>query len=190
MKKLVTIILIVSLIIPAAASANMYEAALGMSMSDFLQKYNSIQAPLGSPYVQLSTSIAENWTNYNGYWWAWCYPENTRKIALLLGTKDPECKKNLSSGLDMIQIYCTSPEDLIPLMGIAMRCSTPFSTDLLGTSMASFYVAETIKYYYENNFKAKDMISYMPIVVDGDIVLALFYSNGYYFQISTQEAFQ
>ena len=190
MKKLLTVILILSLMLPATASSDNYTPALGMNMRDFIQKYNAIEAPLGSPYVQLSTTIAENWTYFNYYWCAWLYPESTRKIVMLLMTKDPYGGKDFASGLDAIQLYAESAEDLIPLISLAIRCSKPFSSDLLSLSTSSFCVADVIQFFFENNIKEKNMMAYRQLNVDNAYCISLFYSDGYCFQISTQEALQ
>ena len=190
MRKLITIIMILALFPPAAALAGDYTPALGMNMRDFILKYNAIEAPLGSPYVQLSTTVASDWTYFNYHWCAWLYPENTRRVAMILMTKDPFGGKDFVSGLDTVQLYAASAEDLIPLISLAIRCSRLFSAELLSVSTSSFCVADVIQYFFENNLKEQGMLAYKQLDAESDYCISLFYSDGYYFQISTQEAFQ
>lgn len=187
MKKLMIVIIILTLIPLTMASAEDNSADLGMSMKDFIQKYNSIQAPLGSPYVQLNMNNAEKWVYFNGYWCACFYPENTHKIVMFLMTKDKSRKRDLNLGLDIIQLYAESDEDLIALICLAMRVTTIFTTDLFGLSMSGFYVADVIKFFYENEVKEKKIYTYRQLDTETDYTLSMFYSYGYYFQISPLE---
>lgn len=188
MKKLIAVLLVLTLIFPAAAFASDYTPALGMTMKEFVQKYNAVQAPLGAPYNQLNEFFADDWTYYNGYKCAWVYPEKSRKVALIMLTKDTSEGRLLTCGLDMIQLYIAPNEDIVPLISLAIRCASIFSEDFLTVSTASFCVADVIKYYYESNAKEKNYSAYRQLNVEKSYILSFCYSDGYYFQISADDS--
>lgn len=188
LKKLVIVFLIFTLIMPAVVSAADYTPALGMTMQEFVQKYNAVQAPLGAPYIQLNEYFADDWSYSNGYRCAWVYPETTKKAALIMMTKDPNNGMIFTSGLDMIQLYIAPNEDFIPLISLAIRCASIFSEDILTISTASFCVADVIKYYYESNAKEKNYSAYKQLNAGSPYIISFCYSNGYYFQISFDDS--
>lgn len=185
MKKLITIILILAMLLPAAALAESYSPALNMSMDDFIMKYNSVQAALNAPFVLLEKPYM--WTQWNGYSVAWFHAEKDNKVTLLLMTKDPSAAQMLTSGLDRIEISVADDKNLIPLIGVTNRCTGIFSYNIFGTPLSGMRISDIICYYYENNYREKGYSSYVSIDEDDKIALVLFYSNGYVFQIVPME---
>ena len=185
MKKLITIILILALLIPAAALSESYSPALNMTMNEFIIKYNAVQAALNAPFSLLEKPYM--WTQWNGYSVAWFRAEKNNKFTLLLMTKDPSDAQMLTSGLDRIEISITDEKELIPLISVTNRCAGIFSYNLFGTSLSGKRISDLICYYYENNYKEKDYSAYVDLDEDGKIALVLFYSNGFIFQIYPME---
>lgn len=184
MKKLITIILILALALPAVALAE-YSPGLNMTMSDYMNKYNSIQAALGAPYAALVKPTS--WTIWNDYHVAWFNADNDKTITILLMTKDPADAQMLTSGLDKIQIFAKSEKNFVELISITDRCANVFSSELFGVSFSALRITNTIKSYYENNCKEKGLISYQTIDDNNEIALGFFFDGTYYFDIAPLE---
>ncbi|MBR3334324.1 MAG: hypothetical protein IKG23_08560 [Clostridia bacterium] len=186
MKKLIAIILILALLLPAAVLAEGYSPALGMRLNDFLLQYNAISAPLGSPYEKVANSYDFSVTSE--YTFSWYKPAKDSSVVMFLGTKE---KGAVNYGIDLIQIGTKKSEELIDLIAIATRCADIFAFDLLGTKMTGMQINSALRYYYENGFKGTGMMSYAGLDSDGKYVISFFKQDGwYYFQISTMEALQ
>ena len=185
MKKLIAMLLILALALPAAAIAD-YSSRLCMTMEEYMAKYNSVTAPLGSPYQKLS--IPYQWTKYNEYSVAWFQPAKDSSVIILLLSKDPSCTNNLSCGLDMVQICTNNSKDFIDLVSITARSGEPLSSSLFGVSISDMRVGQLLRYYYDNGYKGSGSSAYWSIDEDNKIVLEFFEAEGwYYFQICTQE---
>lgn len=185
MKKLLAIILILALL-PVGALAEDYSPSLGMRMDEFLQQYNAISAPLGSPYEKIVNSY--NFTESSDYRFSWFKPAKDSSVVLFLATKE---KGAVNYGIDMVQIGTTKSEDFIDLIIIATRCADIFAFDLLGTKMSGMQISSALRYYYENGLKSTELMSYCGLDGDGKYAISFFRQNGwYYFQISTMEAIQ
>ena len=177
--------MILTLALPVIALAD-YSPKLGMTMEEFLIKYNSVAAPLGSPYVKLTDPV--RWTVFSGYNVAWFNPAKDSSVIILLLSSDPAGKNNLSCGLDVIQICTISSKDFIDLISITARCAEPFSDDLFGTPIGDMRISQLIKYYYDNGYKGSSSGAYWSINDENKTVLKIFEPDGwYYFQISAQE---
>lgn len=185
MKKLLALILIIALAMPAAAGASA-SPALGMTLREFVTSYNSVQAPIGAPYVPLKEPY--QWTDFNGYKVAFFYPTASTDILLLLMTKETE---SMDSSLDAVQIFSSKTEQLIAQISITARCVDLFSDDLFGNSLSYIPVTNCIRYYYESNAEKQGMSTYVSIDSDQKYALTLMRdSYGYTFQISTVEDVQ
>ena len=187
MKKLITIALILAMLLPAAALAESYEPLLGMTMDEFILKYNAVSAPLESPYVSLNKPFS--WTKWEGFNVAWFYADKTKTVTILLLSKDPT-NSVTTSGLDEIQIFAKSDSAWVPLIGVTNRCASLFSAQLFGTSMSPMYIGDTIAYYYENNCEEKGLTAMHSLDEDNSISIIFFHQDTYYFKISASEAFQ
>lgn len=165
-----------------------YSSVFGMTMGEFIQKYNAVPATLESPYISLNKP--SRWTDYNGYRVAWFYPEKTSTVALLLLSKDPSADKSINLGLDEIQICSFSEKDWLPLLGVTKRCASLFGEDLFGVSTSSFSVIEALGYYYENNCKEKGYSSWRSLDAEEKYVLTFFYSDGFYFSIASASQYK
>ena len=183
MKKLITIILILAMALPAAAPADAYKSELGMTMNEFIMKYNSIPSALGSPYVPLKKEY--NWSKMDDYNIAWFYPCSDESVKIMLLSKDEKAGKSLSAGLDMIKIYAYS--DLLGLISVTKRCTGIFTPDFFGMSLAPYYITDIISYYYENGVEKSGYIAYRSIDTEEKYALSFFKYQGYYFQISLLE---
>ncbi len=186
LKVLFPLFLMIFLIVPTiSTSESSYTSKLGMTMEDFILKYNAVPTALNSPYKSLSKPI--QWSTFNGYNVAWFYPESSSTIALLLLSKDTNNIKNTKAGLDAIQIFSLSKESWIPLLCITKRCASIYGEDIFGISTSSFSIIETINYYYENDLENKGYISYRSLNADETLALTFGYSDGYYFSITATE---
>ena len=183
MKKLITIILILAMLLPAAALAD-YTPALEMYVDDFLMKYNAISAPIGSPYEKIEKSY--DFSSTSEYRFQWYKPAKDSSVVIFLGTKDTQF---VNSGIDIIQIGTSNSKDFLDLISIATRCSDIFASDLFGTKLSGMQVNNVIRYYYENGLKGKTMLAYNILDTDEKYAISFFESDGWYtFQISTMEA--
>ena len=182
--RIISLFLVLLLLIPTVVTAeNSYSAKLGMTMDEFILRYNAVPTTLESPYKSLSKPSL--WTEFNDYHVAWFYPESNSNIALLLLSKDKENVKSTKCGLDIIQIVSLSKEDMIPLICITKRCASIYGEDLFGISISSFAVIEAVSYYYENDLEKKGYTSYRSLNADETIALTFGYSDGYYFSIAS-----
>ena len=185
MKKLIAVILIMAMLLPAVALAD-YTPDLGMTIDEFILKYNSVQASLNSPYVSLDRPYQQN--TWNGFRIAHFYADKDKKVTILLMTKDPGSSRITEAGLDEIQIFIPSDKDMVPLIGVTNRCAGLVSANIFGTSLSTMRTADTICYYYENNCKERGLTSYSGLDEEGKFALVFFFDTYYYFQISTVEA--
>ena len=184
MKRLVALLLILAVLVPAAGSAA-YTPALGMTMQEFVDKYNAVQAPLGAPYVPLAKPV--KWTTYEGSPVACFYPLKDFSVLLLLLSNDPLGARTTDMGLDNVQIYINEEKYFVPFISISERCANVFSSDMFGLDAATYAVGSTIRFYYENNLEERGLTAYN--VLDGDQKYALYFfrSDGYYFSINPSE---
>ena len=185
MKKLITVVLILAMLIPAVALAD-YSPKLGMTLDDFVNKYNSVSAPLGSPYTKLDKPIA--WTKFNDYDVAWFSPVSNSSVTILLLSKEENPLHVMTGGLDSVQVFIKGDEDFIDLISVTARCSELFSQNILGISVGEMRIVQLIRYYYESNFKGTEGFAYYSINEDNTISLQFFkYSGLYYFCIGATE---
>lgn len=187
LKKLIISIMIIALFLPAAALAEDYTPALGMTMVDFVMKYNSVQAAIESPYISLSGA---SWSLLGEYHIASFKADKNGDIIVMLITKDPSDMKSLSSGLDAIQIVSTNMADMMPMICATNRCAKLFTYDLFGASLSSIAVMNVLEYYYENKCKERGLIAYNKLDEDKNIVLSFSRNDMEYFCISSMEELQ
>ena len=187
MKKLLALILVIALAVPAFVLAeDEYTPALGMTIGKYLQKYNAVSAPLGSPYNKLDSPIA--WTDSNQYQVSWFYPVNDSHVILLLSSRDTGNIKSLDCGLDIVQISTNSDKDLIDFICVAARCCEPVADNFLGVSFGDIRITQLLRYYFDNGYKGTSGSAYWSINEDDKIVLQFFMDSGwYYFQICSVE---
>lgn len=180
MKKLITLILILALLLPVSAGAS-GSSALGMTLREFVTAYNNVQAPIGAPYAPLKDPYS--WADFNGYKVAFFHPTLSTDIMLILMTTGTE---SMDSGLDKIQLFSSKSEQLIPLISVTARCVDLFSDDLFGSSLSAIPVTNCLRYFFESNAEKQGMSSYVSVDSDQKFALMLFRdSSGYTFQIST-----
>ena len=186
MKKLFTMLLILALILPAAAPAeSSYNPALGMTIPEFLTKYNAVPAPLASPFILVDKPYnASKWNGYRVYWYKF---DQDHKIIVTLLSMDPSTELPEESGLDMIKIFTKGDSDMVPIFSTAVRIATLFSIDILGTSMAPLRVATVVSSYYENNCRARGIYSYASLDENQKYAVSFDHSDYYVFQISSAE---
>lgn len=184
MKKLFAVLLILALILPVAAPAESYTPVLGMNMQEFLNKYNAVSAPLGSPYKKLDRPI--QWTKYNDYNAALFMPTDT--VIMILMTKQTNSDATMASGLDFIGMMATKSDDMVDLISVTQRVLELFTDNLFGVSLGALRISQVIRYYYENNHKT-DM-GYAYWWLDEENTRVLFLSKvdaGYLFAIGSLE---
>lgn len=178
--------LLLFLLVPVfSLSESSYAPKLGMTMEEYILKYNAVPAPLGAPYKSLDQPAF--WTNYEEYQVAWFYPEGASKVALLLMSTDTAYEKSTKLGLDIVQVFAMSPEGWIPLLSITNRCTGIFVEDPLGLSTASILILDIVNYYYENTGENTDYIAYRALDVDETLALTFGYADGYYFMITSMD---
>jgi hypothetical protein len=181
MKKLITIILILALILPTAALADSYIPKLEIGISGFITKYNSLPAALNSPFLALKEPY--QWTEWGEYQVAWFYPTEDHHTTIVLITADPR-GRTLSSGLDMIQIFSAS--DWVQLLSVTNRCSQLFSNEYMGMNLAPYCIADIVSYAYENNC----LNAYRQLDSENKFLISYFRDGMDYFQISSAEGQQ
>jgi hypothetical protein len=187
MKKLIAIILILALLLPAVSLAD-YSPMLGMTMEEYIAKYNAVSAPLGSPYKKLDRPY--QWTTGDDVHAAWFKPADS-SVVILLMSKDPQPIRLTGCGLDAIYLFTEDSKDLIDLISIAGRCAEPLSSNLFGLSLGEMRTGQLLRYYYENGYKNTNGYAYWAIDDTEKIVMAFSMSSGRYsFQICTVEALQ
>ncbi len=188
MKRILSFFLIVMMLVPTVSFCeSAYTPVFGMTIVEFIAKYNAVPATLESPYKSLGSPSF--WTDYNEYQVAWFYPEKTSSIALLLLSKDKSASKSTKLGLDEIQIVAFTDNQWMPLISITKRCASLFGEDLFGVSTSSFSIIEAITYYYENNCKEKGYSSWRALDAEGKYALTFFYSDAYYLTISSMSQY-
>lgn len=185
-RKLMSILFVLLFLLPTASvSESSYSPKLGMTIEEYILKYNAVPATLESPYKSLDKPAF--WTDFNEYQIAWFYPEKDSTVALLLMSTDKSNTKNVKAGLDAIQVFSLSKDNWIPLVAITKRCASIFAEELFGISTASFGIIEAINYYYENDLEKKGYTSYRPLTTDETLALSFGYADGYYFLITSME---
>lgn len=184
MKKLLALLLVI-LLLPSVCLAE----GLGLTIGEYLDKYNAIQAPLESPYRALKKPDS-------------IYFDGEYYHASFLPVADPDIRVTLLSNeymteelmrscrLDCILIFSQDPTDLTALIAIASRCAEQFGSNVLGTNTATMYIGNLIRYYYENNISGDDM---SIVTLNEDTGIALMYGNvmqSYAFQIVKMEDYK
>ena len=185
MKKLATTFLALLLIF-SYASAEEYSPKLGMTMADFIQKFNALPAQLEAPYVALTEPSFWAAIGRNA---AWFQPDSSANTYIVLISDEPGRRHSLDVGLDKIQIYVKNSKQFVSLFCVAYRCAQLFASDVLGTSMAPFSLMNAVSYYHESNAKSKNLVAYSPLIVDDVSLVLSFYdgADGFYFQISKSD---
>lgn len=184
MKKCLCIFLILFLLLPSASWASEpYTPALGMTMDDFIMKYNALGAPFGSSLTGLTSPMF--WTIQDGMNVAWFKTDNNTSTCIRLYTADPTFFiHSTAHGLDRIQIFINKPDDFLALISVGTRCVSLFAFDMFGTSMDSYFVGSILKHYYDNGPLSTDRFSYQQINSDQDYYLNFLYDGTYILEIS------
>ena len=186
MRKLITVILAMAmLMLPAGVLA---DEGLGMTIGTFLDKYNAIPAPLGSPYCPLKESTL--FSESGAFNIVTFYPVNDPDICLRLATTQPMNESNMRTcQLSAITLYSPNADDLIALIGIAARCAEPFGYDIMGVNSAPLSIGTLIRYYYENDISEGDSAT-VTLNADNNITMLFSHSLVYAFQILNMKEFQ
>ena len=184
-RALILFLVILVLVPVLSRSESSYASQLGMTMDDFILKYNALPAPLEAPYNALTKPAF--WSDYEEYQVAWFYPESTSKVAILLLSKDTTHEKSTDAGLDAIQVFALSNEGWIPLLSISKRCADVFVNMDWAQSASSYLIMETVNYYYENLLEKTGYVSYRALNDDETLALSFGYADGYYFMITPMD---
>lgn len=190
MKKLITIILILALLLPAASLADeskeKYKASLGMTIETFINKYNAVAAPLGNSYMMLDKPIS--WTASDVYNFAWFVPAKDSSVVIGLGTKQKDATHVLTGGLDLVEILMQKDTDFLDLISVTARCTDIFSVNYFNMSMGENSITRLMRFFYESGYKGSQGSAYLAINEDYSISLEFCYSeNKYYFLIIPTE---
>ena len=176
-------LLILIVFLPVSGLA--YSPGLGMSVQEFMDKYNAIPASLGSLYLPLSQP--DEWVKSDGYQVAWFHAAQNSDVRIMLMSQDDEAGQSLQTGLDAVRIYNFRPLDFVSFISTAIRCTSLFALDVANTSTAYYHVAETIKYYYEN---VNDLFSSAVTTIYADAPVQLVFKqigNESYFEIRNEQ---
>lgn len=175
-------LLLVLMLFPVLALGDSYTPKLGMTMEQFINKYNSLGAPFNSSLMALQKPLI--WTDYKNSKVGWCSPDKKTVTSILLVSADPKAfQKDVTAGLDEIQIYVLGSEGILSLISVATRCASIFAPDLLGTSLAPMCITNVMKEYYENGISGNDLY-YGQLNSETGLYLQFFVLNGdYYFKI-------
>lgn len=193
MKKLACILLCIAVMLTtaysfASAEKSTYSPALGLTMEQFISKYNAIGSSLTSPLIALDKPYY--WSTYGDYNIAWYKADSKASTSILLYTKDTNNKKSTKSGLDMVQIYIEKETDFLSLITVTLKCTEIFAQDLFGNSMAPYYLSSVIKYYYENCLNT-DLTAIHTIDADNTNMIQFYKSgNEYFFVIAPYEGME
>lgn len=183
---LLSLLLAVFFLFPSGSlSESSYSPKLGMTMDEFIIKYNAVPTTLDSPFKSLA--MPAFWTDFDEYHVAWLYPESSSAVGLLLLSADKDNLKSTKAGLDVVQVFSLSKDSWIPLICVTKRCAGIFSEEVFSLSLDSFSIIEALKYYYENGLEKKGYTSYRSLTSDESVALSFGYSDGYYFLISSME---
>ena len=181
MKKLLACLLIVVSLtgcIPVMASDNAdYTPALGMTINEFVNKYNLIQSPLGAPYKRLP--INANIVSRGIYTCAAFTPADKSGIEMLAVTLE-ENAKTADAGADAVFLFCYKDSDWLSFIATAKRITSLFSMEMFGVNYAGLYVGMLTADFYETSAKEDDSFYYVQLGADSNYCAALYYYNGTY----------
>lgn len=184
MRRIICLLIVATISLPIICYAENteYKPLLEMTMASFLSKYNAIGSPLGSSYIPLKKPT--QWIVFDGYNIAEFAPDSKSKIGILLYSNDHVQGKNLSAGLDRIQIVAYSAEDFLPLISVTMRCAELFAAEVFAINLAPYAICEIMQYYYENNLQDDGYVSYRIIDENEQYAVSFFIEDSIYcFQI-------
>ena len=119
MKRLITVILILALLLPAASWAE-YQSKLGITIAEFIDAFTSADNPLMIDFnenmrVKKWPSPSEEPT------YAYLNPCRSG-LLLMVRSADPDFYKNMDAGIDQIIVRTTIKAQLTDMIGIADRC--------------------------------------------------------------------
>lgn len=180
MKRFLCFLIVLVLLPILSFASSAYEPSLGMDISTFIAKYNSLGTSLASSLTALEKPY--QWTNFNKYRVAWFNTDKNSGVKILFLSSDPKAGLGLDAGIDIIQIYMENPADFLSFITIAIRCSQLFSNQFYGSTLAPFCVADIMSFFYENIGSQQSVYRSL----DSDDVYALMFfkdHNSYYFEI-------
>ena len=161
MKKFLALLILIALLVPASGLAE-YSPELGMTMNEFVQKYNSQGSSLESPLLALKNPY--NWSESDTAQIAYYNVANDSDVYISLFTNDKSKTKDLASGLDYILITCPSLKDFLSFVTVSTKCIDVFSQELFtGYPMGPYFLTAAMKYYYENRGDSEDFSSFQSI---------------------------
>jgi len=181
-KKCFALFMILALVLscPSAFSESSYQPKMNMTMDDFINQYNAIASPLGSPLKLIEKPY--QWTLWDKYGVAWFGADSKSGVTILLESSDPQSSiQSTSCGLDRIQIYCDKKDDLLPLIAISCRCISLFSPKVFTLDTSYYFVSEILTLYYENNCQERNLSYQRQMEADGTMYVRFFHDSGYYY---------
>lgn len=160
-----------------------YVPALGMTINEFVNKYNMIQTPLGAPYKKLPVNASMK--TRGDYFCAVYSPVNKSGMEILAVTLE-ENKKTADAGADAILLLCYKDSDILSFISTAKRITSMFSVEVFDINYSGLYIGELIADYYEYGAKENDQYYYIQLGGDSKYCAALYYYNGtYIFALTT-----
>lgn len=154
---------------------------LGMSIGDFITKYNAMASPLVSPVLPLKKAdFTIPWDEYkvSGY-----TADKYSECMIYLYSKGTAGVWSDTRRLDFIRIS-SKPEYFNALITIAGRCADLFVEDYFNMGLGKLTAMSVITYYYENNQKDDSYMSWNALNEEKGIYLYYGYSDSeYYFMI-------
>lgn len=185
MKRFLVLLILIALLVPASGLAE-YSPDLGMTINEFIQKYNAQGSSLSSPLIALKTPY--NWAKVDGANVAYFTVANGIDVYIGLFSYDPDKTRDLSGGLDYLFVGCQNPKDFLAFVTAGVKCTDVFAEDFYtGYSMAPHYVSSVMKYYYENQSSDENYVALQPIdSVSNRNLMFTSVNGGYMFGIGVE----
>ena len=178
MKRFLVLLILIALLVPASGLAE-YSPDLGMTMNEFIQKYNAHGSSLSSPLIALK--IPSYWDKVDGANVAFFTVTNGTDVYIGLSSYDPGKTRDLSGGLDYLLVGCQNPKEFLAFVTVGIKCTEVFAEDFYtGYSMAPYYVSSVMKYYYENRSSDENYVAFQPIDSVSNRNLIFTSANGNY----------
>ena len=156
MRKLIAVVLAVLVLVPCVSFSEIspaessYSPDLNMTLSQFMNKYNSIGSALGSSLVSFSSDNYHffDGSDYNSFVFS---PDTISGVALCVQSKDFDTGNGINAGVDCVEIAMPNSIDFPSFLTIAKRCAQMFADDYFAESSAMINIYELIIKYYENH---------------------------------------
>ena len=120
MKKLIAVILILAMILPAAALSD-YAPKMGITINGFIDAFKSVEDnPVGVEFNDNMNSV-KKWVIADEGSFAYLFPCKS-SVFLRLYSDDPDFDHNMEAGVDWVVVDTLDPYNLNQLTAVTIRC--------------------------------------------------------------------